>query len=288
MKEIVLKESDVSKLKEYPLDGVISSEGKIYYYKRDADWVHSHLLKRLYRTDEKRVHRKILTIDDMQRSELSTYKELVIPEEVVMIQGIQSGFTIEEVADCMNLHVFLKQKNISNKDKIEVLKKIGKLLQKVQSGSQEFYFGDLQEYNFLVDKNKDVFAVDLDSAATTKKIPLESRYISIDKKTHFLSKYKVNKSGKCYPNKDIDTFCYNTLVMNFLAGIGLNRLSYSEYYDYIRYLEYCKMPKKLTDILINHYTDKRNDSLLECLDDLPLDYARTNYKVYTALQKTKK
>ena len=76
--------------------------------------------------------------------------------------------------------------------------------------------------------------------------------------------------------------------MNFLAGIPLHRLSYSEYYTYLNYLEQCKMPKELIEILINHYTDKANHSVVDLLDDLPQDYARTNYNVFTALQKIKR
>ena len=288
MKEIALKESDISRLKKYPLDGIISTESEIYYYKKGPDWNNSYLLKRLYRTDEKRVYRKIRTIEELHRSELSTYPELVLPEEVVTIQGIQSGFTIKEVTDCINLHMFLEDRKISTEDKLKVLRKIGKLLRKIQASDQEFYFGDLQEYNFLVNENKDIFAVDLDSSATTGTKPLETKYIVIDKKTHPIAKYKVNKAGRCYPNRNIDTFCYNTLVMNYLSGTELHKLSYSEYYNYLNYLDDCKLPKELIDILINHYTDKRNESILDYIKELPKDYGRIHYGVYKALQKQKR
>ena len=288
MKEITLKESDISRMKKYPLDGILNTESEIYYYKKDPNWNNSYLLKRLFCTDENRVCRKIRTIEELQRSELSTYPELILPEEVVTIQGIQSGFTIKEVTDCINLHIFLEDKKISNEDKLLVLKKIGKLLRKVQASNQEFYFGDLQEYNFLVDENKDIFVVDLDSSAITRKTPLESNYIVIDKKTHPITKYKVNKVGRCYPNSDIDTFCYNTLVMNYLSGTKLHRLSYNEYYNYINYLNNCNLPKELIDILNNHYTDKHNESVLDYIEELPKDYGRIHYDVYKALQKQKR
>ena len=35
MKEIALKESDIAKLKKYPLDGIWSTESEILYYKKD-------------------------------------------------------------------------------------------------------------------------------------------------------------------------------------------------------------------------------------------------------------
>ena len=289
MKEIALKESDVSRLKEYPLHGIISTESKMYYYKKDPDWQTQHLLKKLYLTDEKRVHRKERTIEELQRSELSTYPELVLPEEIVTIQGIKSKFTIKEITNCTNLHLFLENKKIHNKEKLEVLKKIGNLLKKVQSGDQEFYFGDLQEYNFLVNNDThDIFAVDLDSSATTRQKPLESKYISCDKKTHVVQKYKVNKAKRTYPSKNTDIYCYNILVLNFLAGRELHRLSFDEYYDYLSYLDDCAYPKELIDIYVNLYTDKNNESVLDYLDDLPNDYGRGYYGVYQALQKIKR
>ena len=285
MKEISLKESTVHKLKEYPLLDILSTEGKIYYYKKDKDW-NSILFKKLYVTDEKRIKRKIDTIAHLQDSELSTYKELVIPEKVVSVGGEKCGFTIKEVTDCINLGLFLKSKDVLDEDKLLVLKKIGELLHRVQAQDQEFYFGDLQEYNFLVDKNKDIFVVDLDSSAVNRKKPLETKYIIIDKKTHGIPKYKVNSAKRCYPNSDIDIFCYNSMILNYLAGTKLNRLDYNEYYDYLTYLEDCSISKEMIEVFSNHYTNKENESVVPYLDELkPDDYLKTDYKVYKYLKK---
>lgn len=284
MKEISLTESSISRLKKYPLDNIQSSESTFYYFKKNKD--RSNILfKKLFITDEKRVERKISTIERLQDSELSTYSELIIPDEYVTIRGIKSGFTIREISDCTNLHLFLEDKTVSREDKLTVLKKIGELLRKVQSQGQEFYFGDLQSYNFLVGKDLDIYVVDLDSSATSRKKPLDTKYIVIDRKTHLVSKYKVNRVGRAYPNKDVDIFCYNTMVLNYLAGRSLHRLDYQEYYDYINYLEACGMPKDMIEIYTHHYTDKHNESVAELLDDLPDDYARVHYNVYKALKK---
>ena len=45
------------------------------------------------------------------------------------------------------------------------------------------------------------------------------------------------------------------------------------------------MPKDFIDIYINQYTDKHNESIADCLDILPDDYARADYRVYTACKK---
>mgnify|MGYP007069957882 CR=1 FL=1 len=114
MKEIALKESDIYKLKPYPLDGIWSTESEIFYYKKDKDWTNSTLLKKLYITDAKRVRRKEETIKALQESELSSYKELVIPDSIVTIGGVKSGFTIPEVLDSTNLSLILDNRRIND------------------------------------------------------------------------------------------------------------------------------------------------------------------------------
>lgn len=286
IEEISLKSSDIDKLKEYPLQDVFCTESQIYYYKMNNDRSNI-LLKKLFVTDEKRVNRKIETIEALQNSELSTYKELVIPDEVVSISGVNSGFTIKEVSDCTNLYAFLRSKEVTNEDKLLVLKKIGELLRRVQNQKQEFYFGDLQEFNFLVDNNNEIYVVDLDSSAVNRKKPLETKYIIIDKKTRQIPKYKVNSAGRCYPNHNIDTFCYNTMILNYLAGRDIHRLTFEEYYQYMDYLDYCGIPRNMIEIFDNHYSNKDNESVVDYLDDLRSDHGRANYKVYEHVKAVK-
>lgn len=286
MQEIALKESDISKLKKYPLDGIWSTESEILYYKRDKDWNTSTLIKKLYITENKKVQRKIDTITAIQDSELTEYKELVLPEDIIVVGGINSGFTIGEVIDSTNLALILKNKKIHDSVKIKILKKVGELLHKIQHQSQEFYFGDLQEFNLLVDKNGNIYVVDLDSSAVNRKTPLETKYIILDKKTHSVNKYKVNKAGRSYPSKNIDIFCYNTMVLNYLAGRQITNLSYNEYYEYIEYLKKIGIPKAMIDIYINHYTAKDNESVSDYLDKIP-SIPRADYKVYQYLKQNK-
>lgn len=287
MNEIALKESDVSKLKKYPLDGIWSTESTIYYYKHDSD-MNSILIKKLFITDSKRVMRKIDTLKAIRDSELSTYKELVIPDGIVVVGGVKAGFTIPEVQNSVNLHSFLVDRRKPNKDKIEVLKKIGELLRRVQCQKQDFYFGDLQEYNFLVGKHNEISAVDLDSSSVTRKKPLETKYIVLDKKTHGISKYKVNRATRSYPSISNDNYCYNTMVLNFLAGQQIHRLTFEEHFDYINYLaDIGVIPREMQEIYINHYTDKPNESVLDYLDSIPIQYERGSYNVFKALQKLK-
>lgn len=287
MEEIALKESDLDKLKEYPLDDVICSESNIFYFKKDFD-TSNLLFKKLFITTPKRVDRKIETIKVIRDSELSTYKELILPEEIVVVGGVRTGFTIREVENSTNLHVFLNDNNIPNTRKIKVLKKIGELLERVHKQNQEFYIVDLQDYNFLVDENDEIYVVDLDSSAVSRKTPLESKYIVIDQKTRNVNKYKLNKAGRTYPNLNVDNYCFNVMVLNYLAGRPLHRLEFWEYFDYVDYLRNVGIINdKMLYIYANQYSEKYNEPITEYLDLIPESINRGSYDVYSALQKIK-
>lgn len=286
MREVSLKEREVQRLKRYPLKDIVSTESEMFYYKKDHD-NNSILLKKLFITDEDKVNRKIKTIDTLQRSNLIEYPELVLPDKIVSIKGIKSGFLIREVKESVNFHLFLDNRNISNTEKLQILKKIGELLKKVQSQKQEFYFGDLQDYNFLVDKNKDIYVIDLDSSAVKANEPITIKYTAIDSKTHGIEKYRVCSDGRTYPSVNNDIFCYNSMVLNFIAGTSIHRMDYNSYYDYLDYLKNIGFPDDMIDIYQNHYTNKNNELVSDMLDDIPNEIGRANYNVYKVLRKAK-
>ena len=289
MNEIALKESDISKLKRYPLPGIWNSESIIYYYKKDSD-MNSVLLKKLLITDPRIINKRVETIDKLRDSELSLYKELILPEDVIVVGGKKAGFTIHEVTNSITLGEYLKKTRIPNANKIETLKKVGELIKKIQSQKQEFYFCDLHEYNFLIGKNGEIFVIDLDSSSTTKTRLVIDTYLVMDSKTHKVDKYKVKKYGvQSYPSINADNYCYNTIVLNFLAGKRLNELSYNEYFDYINYLYKSGIiPEEMREIYANHYSDKKNELVTDYIDSIPEKYERGTYRVYQALKRIKK
>ena len=288
MQEIALKESDISKLKKYPLEGIWNSESIIYYYKKDSD-MNSILIKKLLLTDNKLINKRVETIDKLKDSELSEYKELILPEDVIVVGGKKAGFTIHEVADSLTLGQYLEDRTIPNPTKLETLKRIGELIKRIQCQKQDFYFCDLHEYNFLISKNGDISVVDLDSSSVTKTRLIISAYLTLDSKTHHVPKYKMKNYAQSYPSVNSDNYCYNTMVLNFLAGKRLHNLNFIELFDYINYLYNCGIiPAEMRDVYINHYTDKKNRLVTDYIDSIPEKYERGAYCVYKALQKIKK
>lgn len=286
MISVVIKENELKRLKKYPLpNGIVNSESIIYYYKEDVINNQRLLLKKLYDTNESKVQRKIQTIETLQNSPLMDYKELVIPKDVISIKGVKSGFIIREILNNTNFQLIINNNKISTSKKIEILKKVGELLNRVSTSSQEFYFGDLQPSNILVDEDDNIYVVDLDSSAVNRKKPLESKYIIFDHKTHSVKKYKVNKAKRAYPSRNIDIYCYNTMILNTIAGESIHRTDISEFYDYLNYLDDKGISRNILDIFCNHYSEKPNESVYPYLDELPRQIGKESYKVYKMLKK---
>ena len=279
MDKICLTSSELNRLKRYPIGKIISTEGRIYYYKDLGP--NSLLIKRFYKIDQERLDHKIKTIEDINNSELSTFEELVIPKDIVVVHGEQIGFTIEEVSNSTNLGLILKNPKISMEKKIELLKKVGELLRKTMSCDKEFYISDLQPYNVLIDENEDIKVIDLDSSSTTSNKPLESYYISSDRKAESIDKYHVLKNGLSYPDYNSDLLCYNMMILNTLSNNKIHIIDFDEYYDYIQYLYSIGINPDLIESFITLYSNKDNINPVDYLSDIDKESLyRSNYNVY--------
>ena len=279
MDKICLTSSELNRLKRYPIGKIISTEGRMYYYK-DLD-PNNLLIKRFYKIDPAGLDYKIKTIEDLNNSELSTFEELVIPKDIVVVHGEQIGFTIEEINNSTNLGLILNNPKISIKKKIELLKKVGQLLRKTMSCDQEFYISDLHPYNYLVDENENIRVIDLDSSATNSNKPLESYYISLDRKAESVDKYHILRNGLSYPTYNGDLLCYNMMILNTISNNKIHLINFNDYYDYIYYLYSIGMNEELIESFINLYSNKDNINPVDYLSDINNESLyRSNYNVY--------
>ncbi len=277
MKKISLTQAELSRLVEYP-NVFLSTESKIYYYKRNL------LLKKLYLTDDQTINRKVFTLESINDSELVDFEELVIPDKIAVAGGKNIGFTIQEVKG-ITLQELLNS-NIPSSDKISLLKKVGEVLRKIESCDQEFYFNDLQGYNIIVDKNGELRFIDLDSSSVNKDDAVQSYYLNTDRKVGNLNKYRFNNQGIPYPDKNNDLLSYSTMILNTVGGLKTGRLSFSDYYNYLSYLDDLGFDDELLDIFVNLYTEKENVNPVDYLDKLKEhDLEKAKYIRYKALKK---
>lgn len=277
MKKIRLTQAELSRLTEYP-NVVLSTESKIYYYKRNI------LLKKLYLTDDQTINRKVFTLESINDSELVDFEELVIPDKIAVAGGKNIGFTIKEVKG-ITLQELLNS-NIPSSDKINLLRRVGEVLRKIESCDQEFYFNDLQGYNIIVDKNGELRFIDLDSSSVKKDDAVQSYYLNTDRKVVNMNKYRFNAHGIPYPDTNNDLLSYSTMILNTIADFKTGRLSISDYYNYLSYLDDIGFDDELLDIFVNLYSEKENVNPVDYLDTLKgKDLEKAKYIRYKALKK---
>ena len=286
MKEIFIKERELEKLKEYELDNsIVTSESRLYYLKKYYNKP-DVLLKKLFKPTDKIMDTKIQTINAIsRRKDLKKLTELVIPKELVIARGKAIGFSIDEVENTENLGVILNNEKISYSKKIELLEKVGKLVHKTTNLKQDFFFGDLHEFNFIVDKDDKIHAVDLDSSTINDNTQIESKYLLLDYKIRHIKKYH-SLYGVPLPDKNSDIYCYNMMIINTLSNMKTQWLKYEDYYNYIEYLSSIGVKDSIIEPLSKMYTEHDNELITDIKNSIPKDKDIT-YDGYKKLLKTK-
>ena len=286
MKEIFIKERELEKLKEYELNNsIVTSESRLYYLKKYYNKPNV-LLKKLFKPTDKIMDTKIQTINTIsKRKDLKELSELVIPKELAIARGKAIGFSMNEVENTENLGVILNDKNIPFSKKIELLEKVGKLVHKTTNLDKDFFFGDLHEFNFIVDKDDKIYAVDLDSSAINDNTQIESKFLVLDYKLRHIKKYH-SLYGVPLPDKNSDIYCYNMMVINALADVKTQWLKYDDYYNYIEYLSNLGVKDNIIEPLSKMYTEHNNELITNIKKGIPKDKDIT-YDSYKKLLKTK-
>ena len=293
MQTLTLTEKQLQKLKRLPIDEQISNkEADIY----QMNVLPKHkvprntLFKHLHITDKESFANKLFTVSMLSDYEAElNMKELVIPQELVSINGKAVGFTIPEIKNTTNLGVILHDDEVAMTRKLDLLKKVGDLLGKVQKLEKygiHFYFSDLHEYNFLVNnETEELYAIDLDSAALTSDYPQTSFYMVTNKNLGYSpNKYKSNVFGITYPNHNTDLLCYNMMVIDTIAAYRISSLPSEEYYDYLAYLKELGFGENILDAFLSVYTNGDNKNVSEYFDEIPTEIlVRARYNVYKAV-----
>lgn len=189
------------------------------------------VFKNLYRTSGPIFANKLFILEM-----LNAYREIlphnfILPESLVSVDKEIKGFILP-FADGVNLEMYLADKNVSIKDKLIAIQKIGNTLERLNhirnnSNLDSIYLNDLHASNFIVDsKTNDIKVVDLDSCRICDSKPLPARYLnplSLLNKTPGQNKYDIYR-------KDLIPNSQNQV------SDKLKTLEYSkEYYKYANY-----------------------------------------------------
>ena len=218
-------------------------------------------------------------------------EELIIPDSIIYVDNLLAGFAVPLIENHKNLGAIIHNPNILLKDKIPYLQQLGNIIDKVQrveTTKNRFQFGDLNEFNFIVDKDNIVRAIDLDSAYLGVGEPLDmayyllrNDYITSFTKEHNSNKYKVTDNGIIVPNDDTDLYCYNMIILKALSKENIYKQDINTYYQYLEYLRSLGLPDDLIESFNNIYIPKENTNPKDILSEIdPSLEEKLDFKIF--------
>ena len=218
-----------------------------------------------------------------------------MPEKLIAVNSKIVGF-IEPLINGINFQTVLDSPEFTKEQKIEYFKQIGRILENMKNvrtytSLTDFYLNDLHENNFILNTNTGkINVVDMDSCKINGNIPFPSRYLSPISLINNVPKYvKIEKEsliGECFKvDENTDYYCYMVMILNYLYGKSITRLSMEEFYNYLSYLRTIGVSTELIDKFYSIYSEKDNENPFEYLDCLSEIDGRSNYRVYEYKRK---
>ena len=246
MEILNLRMYNLRKLKELPIErGVFNTEALMLILKRNClkgNIKEDRVFKYLDAQDDDVVmSQKISTVMKLNsNNEYKNIENLVIPDIIVVVNNNIVGFAMPLIRNHKNIGAIINNDNIDTTVKLYYLKEIGNIIDKVHRTDEEHFklnFGDLNEFNFILDKDNNVKVIDLDSSYTGDSKPVNCAYYLL--KNKYLSmvnnKYKTAENGIIIPTDDTDLYCYNMMILNAIAGRSMFKEDIEVYYDYLNY-----------------------------------------------------
>lgn len=297
MKTIAISKKKFESLKRLELPNhIINTEAVLYVLPSKNKWKQEDkLLKRFYIDEGVILGNKLLTINSLidNKKEIGI-EEIVFPEKLAIVNQKVVGYTMPLITSD-NLQTILLKNNISPESKINYLKQIGIILEKMKlvreyTDIKDFYLNDMHEGNFIIERNTDkVKVIDIDSCKINNNFIFGSKYLSHYSLIKNISKYKIEEEFSCggyfIPSEDTDLYCYTIMILNFLSGTNINKLSLDSYYNYLDYLYSIGIDKYLIDIFEKIVSNCHNENPYELLDYLTPFIGKANYNTYTKVKK---
>lgn len=282
------------KLQKLQLDNAVTNtEGILYVIPEKEKWnKEEKILKIFYNNIGEQFGNKLLTLNSLiDNASIINIDEIVMPEKLASVGDQIVGFTMPYIPS-VNLQTLLNSYNISNEVKIDYLKQIGIILDKMKKVREntkvkDFFVNDLHEGNFIFDFNTNkIHLVDIDSCRINNNKPFAAKYLSRTSSiANMPNKYICNEftdnSGYIVPDENTDLYCYTVIVLNYLFKDKITKLNIEEFYTYINYLRRVGLPYKLLDKISKIYQYQDNENIYEYLDFItPSVLEKSSEKVF--------
>ena len=285
MEILNLRMYNLRKLKELPIErGVFNTEALMLILKRNSlkgickeDRVFKYLDAQ---EDDMIMSQKVSTVMKLNcKNEYKNIESLVIPDILVVVDNNIVGFAMPLIRNHKNVGAIINNDNVDTTIKLHYLKEIGNIIDKVhrtEDNNFRLNFGDLNEYNFILDRDKNVRVIDLDSSYTGDSNPVSSAYYLL--KNQYLSmvnnKYRTTDNGIIIPTDNTDLYCYNMMILNAIAGRSMFKENIDVYYDYINYLKSMGIDGNIIDAFSRIYVPVDNSNPKDYLDTIDKEKAK--------------
>ena len=273
MKIISLSKKAFENLKPLELSReIMNTEAEIFEYNFRGK---EKVLKKLYITDGSSFANKLYTLEMLDVNRKYLPRSFCVPDYLCAINGHVCGFTVPKI-DGTNLSTILNNPNVNYKEQIYYLKKIGEVLQQLDhirkyTDLKDIYINDLHESNFMIDNySKELRVIDLDSCKIGANDPAPARFLTRLSLLNISNKYKVNNDDNCYghiiADRNSDLYCYCMIILNYLSGKSINKLSINDFYSFLNHMDIIGIDKEFIDVLYKIVNNCDNENPMNYLD----------------------
>ena len=232
---------------------VISTEANFYIFNYLGK---VKVFKSLHKTSGPIFANKLFTLEMLNEYREILPSNFVLPESLVSVDKEIRGFDLPFIKG-YTLESFLANPGIDTKSKLEFIKQVGQILNKlsaIRNGTEldSIFLNDLHASNFMVDfKNQELKVVDLDSCRICDSKPFPARYLT-----------PLSLLNKAPGNNKYDIYQKDSIAED--GTPILQMMTYDEYESY-----YCRY-RNYRDQL--GYVNSNEESDLYCYIILFLNY----------------
>lgn len=254
----------------YELNDINHSESTLY--------INGNILYKKMNLFNNNMQNKINTVNTLiNNKNIINIPEIILPNNISYLDKEKGIIIISEpFINNINLKHILKSEEYSFKEKINYLKEIGIILEKMKqvrtnTNFKNFFIGDLYPDNFILNKEtQKINLIDTDSIKVNDNNN-PSYYLYENKIIDTIDKYQKKELPyftEYTIDENTDLFCYTIMLLNFISSYNINKFNKEEFNSFIEYLYSIGLSNNLLTIFSNIYSSNNNINPYPYIDEL--------------------